>query len=498
MNKFFFSQRTIFIFLGLLFLFTRLYNLTLLPIFTDESIYLYWAKIIGTTHAHWFISLTDGKPPLFIWILTFFVKVFPVSLYLLAGRLVSVFAGGIAIIGIYKLSLLLFESKRAGFFTVFLYIIFPFALFYDRIALYDSFLSAMLVWSVYFAIKTSKTLKIKDAFLWGLFLGFSLLTKPPAIIFLFLTPVCFLLQFSLKKIQMYWKKIVVSFVIALGVAEVIQAIENLSLNNQVIMERSQKFQLPVNEFISAPFVLIGSNIQQMLNWVVSFYTLPLFLLGCIALVVLLIKDFKKGLILLILWIIPILIFATGGKILFPRYILFTSPYFIIALGYIGMLLSSRIQKFFLIAMGVIFIFFSLRFDFYLLTNPVLAPLPPIEREQYITSKYSGYGLKEIFAFIDTELDRGPQITLLTEGKFGLFPYAFSLYYWNENRLNIIPTWIPENLEYDLYELKRSARVYIVFSNQEKLPDKFPLRLIMKTEKPSGFHKILLSEVKDKE
>src|SRR5687767_14962665 len=93
----------------LFYLITRLYNLLLLPLFTDESIYIYWAKVIEDTHAQWFISLTDGKPPVLIWIISILLNIFPSEWYLLAGRLPSVFTGMISLVGIYALTDLLFS-----------------------------------------------------------------------------------------------------------------------------------------------------------------------------------------------------------------------------------------------------------------------------------------------------------------------------------------------------------------------------------------------------
>src|SRR3989344_7406580 len=48
---------------------SRLFNLTIIPIFTDEAIYLRWAQIALTDPRWRFISLIDGKQPLFIWLL---------------------------------------------------------------------------------------------------------------------------------------------------------------------------------------------------------------------------------------------------------------------------------------------------------------------------------------------------------------------------------------------------------------------------------------------
>lgn len=56
-------MRKIFIglFLVAAYFFSRLVNLTLLPIFTDEAIYIHWTQIAEGDAAWRFISLVDGK-----------------------------------------------------------------------------------------------------------------------------------------------------------------------------------------------------------------------------------------------------------------------------------------------------------------------------------------------------------------------------------------------------------------------------------------------------
>ena len=61
--------------ISILYIFTRLYNILELPIFTDEAIYVRWAQI-AKNDAYWrFISLTDGKQPLFVWVAMILMKV---------------------------------------------------------------------------------------------------------------------------------------------------------------------------------------------------------------------------------------------------------------------------------------------------------------------------------------------------------------------------------------------------------------------------------------
>src|SRR3989344_5493890 len=90
------------IILFLLYAFTRLINTKIIPIFTDEAIYMYWAQVALHDPAHRFISLEDGKQPLFIWFFAFAQKF--IADPLLAGRLVSFFAGTASLIGIYLLT----------------------------------------------------------------------------------------------------------------------------------------------------------------------------------------------------------------------------------------------------------------------------------------------------------------------------------------------------------------------------------------------------------
>src|SRR3989344_7318033 len=82
--------------------FTRLVNLKIIPIFTDEAIYSRWAQVALHDPANRFMSLEDGKQPLFIWLAAIFQKF--ISDPLVAGRLVSVLAGFGSTVGIYLLA----------------------------------------------------------------------------------------------------------------------------------------------------------------------------------------------------------------------------------------------------------------------------------------------------------------------------------------------------------------------------------------------------------
>src|SRR3990167_10723370 len=91
--------------------FSRLYNLDLIPIFADEAIYIRWAQLMAYDWHHLFVPLTDGKTPLFMWLLA------PPLRFnfdpLLTGRVLSATAGLGTVAGIYFLAGKLFEAKSA-------------------------------------------------------------------------------------------------------------------------------------------------------------------------------------------------------------------------------------------------------------------------------------------------------------------------------------------------------------------------------------------------
>src|ERR1035437_649181 len=89
----------------------RFYHLTILPIFCDEAIYIRWAQIMKAEETLRFLPLSDGKEPLFMWIMIPFLKF--IHNPLVAGRIVSVLSGLGTLVGVSFLSFLLFKDKKA-------------------------------------------------------------------------------------------------------------------------------------------------------------------------------------------------------------------------------------------------------------------------------------------------------------------------------------------------------------------------------------------------
>src|SRR3989344_1207288 len=95
--------------------FLRLYNLTILPIFGDEAIYIRWAQVMRAEPGLRFVPLSDGKQPLFMWVVIPFFKI--IHDPLVAARVVSVFTGIGSLIGVFVLTKLLTKSLKISLLT---------------------------------------------------------------------------------------------------------------------------------------------------------------------------------------------------------------------------------------------------------------------------------------------------------------------------------------------------------------------------------------------
>ncbi len=496
--KLFFLSHWIFLILLTLYFVTRLYKLTILPLFTDESIYLYWAKVIVSTNSQFFISLTDGKPPILIWLMALFLKVLPADWYLVAGRLPSVLAGSVGLACFYGLALQLFNSKKVAVMAAILLLISPFQLLYDRMALFDGLLSAMLLATCFLAVKTAKNLSLKYTLLWGLAIGLALLSKPTALIVAVITPLLGL--FGLEQVlggKKLEKFILLSLVaLALGVG--LEYLQHFSSVYYLMVGKNAQFQQPLEELIRSPLALTSGNLQGFFQWLIPYYTSPVFVLGLLSFVILFFKRFRLGLILLSLWLLPIVALATVGRIIFPRYILFTTPYFLLPIAYAVVCLLEQRKPVVKIALGIIVVLTflpQLSVAKLILTDPPKAPLPDTDYQQYISEHPSGYGLDRIFSFIDKEAQTKP-VTVVTQGTFGLYPYAFTLHYWGSPNVTIMSRWPLSVIDEDIYVASRKGPTFIILKEHDTIPSNLPLTLVLKSEKPGGKYPILVTILSD--
>jgi 4-amino-4-deoxy-L-arabinose transferase-like glycosyltransferase len=480
----------------LLYLCTRLFNLLILPLFTDESIYIYWAKIIQTTHSQWFISLTDGKPPLLIWMITILLSIFPSDWYLSAGRLPSVFMGLLTLIAMYKTGELLFNSRRAGGIAAVLYILCPMTLFYDRMALFDSMVTSMLLISVYFAVRTGRSRKLIDALLWGVFLGLAFLSKPTALLFMPLTVIAAFLPLPTEVLKKEGKTLSMYTVVALALGYGINSLQRISSAYPAMVRKNSQFQQPIAELLVHPFLLTFGNMQGFISWMTAYLTAPFLIFSIGAFLFGFTKKARETALLFILWLAPLLLLATVGREIFPRYILIVIPYVLLMTAYLidQMLMIRKRFRYLIYILLFIIVLPLLRFDYFILTDPAKAPLPESDANQYVLEHPSGYGLKKVYAFIRAR-SADQKITVVTQGTFGLYPYAFYLEFWGDPNVAILPKWPLDKLDAEIITASKTGPVYVILKEHESVPKELPLTQVLKADKPGGKFPILVTTFK---
>jgi len=255
---------------------SRLINLKIIPIFTDEAIYTYWAQVALHDPANRFISLEDGKQPLFIWLAAISQKF--INDPLVASRIVSVIAGFGSVIGIYILAKTLFGQKAAAL-ASFLYIILPFTLLYDRMALFDSLLTMLGIWAVYFSIKMAQTQRLDLALINGGIIGLAMITKSTGIFYLYLLPVSLVLfNFKEKDRNLRLLKWFGFTLVTVFLSQIIYNSLRLSPLFYIIERKNLEFIRSFSQVIASPFLFFYSNINSIGGWVIAYIGLPLFLI----------------------------------------------------------------------------------------------------------------------------------------------------------------------------------------------------------------------------
>src|SRR3990172_3195673 len=90
----------------------RFINLTSLPVFADEAIYIRWSQIMANEPTLRFLPLSDGKQPLYMWVLMLVVDRFSDPLFV--GRFISLLCGIGTVVGLFLTTFYLFRSYTAA------------------------------------------------------------------------------------------------------------------------------------------------------------------------------------------------------------------------------------------------------------------------------------------------------------------------------------------------------------------------------------------------
>lgn len=477
-----FSRKHLFILLLILFVYfiSRIVSLNNFPIFTDEAIYIRWAQIAKNDAAWRFISLTDGKQPIFIWLTIGMMKI--IKDPLIAGRLVSVFSGAGTIITLFLLGKVIFNKWETGLLASFFYLISPFSFVYDRIALMDSTLAFIMTLALLFEFLFIKTLRLDVALLLGGIIGFGSLTKTSGFIALYMLPFLVLLldwQHQ-NRIKMFLKFVLLSFIILL-ISQGMYFILRLSPFFHIIAQKDTTFLYSFSDWLSHPFTFFQGNLNGLMDWVVRYLTIPfslLTLLGIFAGK----NYFKERLFIFVWFFIPLVGLALFGKVIFPRFIFFMVVPLFLLTSYSLIYLSQKIKfKFTLYILLILISFLPLSLAFQLMTKPTEAKIPPADSNQYYNFWPSGWGIAESVKYFQKQAQKG-KIAVYTEGDFGLLPAGLEIYLWNNKNVYIKGLWpVPEKPPQEVIDNAKKIPTFIIFF-QYSPPPAWKLEEVLKVRK----------------
>ena len=473
--------------------FIRLINLTLIPVFADESIYIRWAQVMRAESSLRFLPLSDGKQPLFMWLVIPFLKLFTDPLA--AGRIVSVIAGSFSVAGVAVLSYLLYSNVRTSLLSAFILALVPYAFFFDRFALVDSLLTTFIVWAVVFVVLTAKLIRLDTAMITGFFLGFALLTKSPAQIFLFLLP----LPFFILRPEGYKKRdllrtlflIATIWLIALAMYNILR----LGPEFHLISLRNKDYVYSLSEVIRHPLDPLVSHLKGTLSYFFYLLTPPVFMAAVVGFFVGLKKTPRISLFLLLFLLLPLLAQDFIAKVITARYFLFLVPFVAIfaAVGTLSLAEKfSRTQKVNLSFSILALLIWPSLLILRLLVRPQAAALPASEHSGYFQLWTAGYGIKETAQYLRQRASDSRHIVVGVEGFFGTPLNGLQMYLNDLPNIRIFGigldlTRVPDSLKNALAE----NEVYLVINDSRLFisdPQSVGLKLIAsypKAIQPNG-------------
>lgn len=441
---------------------SRFYHILSLPMFTDEAIYIRWSQIARQDAAQRFISLTDGKQPLFIWLTAALLG--HVQDPLLAGRLVSVVAGFGTMVGLFCLSTLLFKNRWIGLLTSLVYLVYPFGLVYDRMALYDSLVGTFTVWGLFFVILLVRYLRLDLAMILGVVAGIGTLNKTNSFFTIYLLPFSLLLLDWKKK--KFWERVTKWFglaIVSVVFTYAIYSVLRLSPWFYIIGQKDATFVYPLKEWILHPFTFLWGNLWiGERDWLVRYFGYPFIILTLASFFIN--KKFLREKLLLIMWFAaPFVALALFGRTIYPRYILFMTLSLLPLVAYsFYHLLFAFNKKLIGIVLIYLFLMLPVYSDYLILTNFSHSQIPQSDKDQYFNDWPSGDGVNESIVYFKQQA-KDRKIAIYTEGTFGLMPKVYEIYLLQNPNFYIEGLWpITKFLPKELAISAKKMPTYVVF------------------------------------
>ncbi len=222
--------------------------------------------------------------------------------------------------------------------------------------------------------------------------------------------------------------------------------------------------------------------KGLFDWIIHYLTPSIFIASLFPLFTLW-RQGREKLILYAWWFAPFLALALFGRVLYPRFILFMAmPLLVLAAYSIDWVWEHF--RFKLIGVVILCILFwpSVYADYFIVTNPLYAPIPFADRGQLIDNWPAGWGVAEVNAFLLERSQKG-KVSIYTEGTFGLLPAAIEIYLVDNPNIDIHGIWpLPEDMPQEIAVSAQDHETYFVLNQTQEKPFTWPLTLIAEYQK----------------
>jgi hypothetical protein len=391
------------------FLVTRLTSLGSLPVFIDEALHIAWARPgLGENLVQQFAV---GK-----WLP---IQAIAISMYLplsppVAARSASVVMGLLTAVAVVAIGRALF-SFSAGVLAATVYAMLPFALFNERLALADIYVTAAGAWLIYASIAAIGQPTVGWPLGMTAAAAAAIFAKPTGAVLLLVPAAAAMLLVDRRHRVAYLRAALPP--IATGFALLALLLATGYGAGLVVSQSGLDGRDPL-AFVGGNLARVAEWLQMLLTWPVVWAT------GAAvawALVQALRGDTADAFLVAVLAIV-IAPYVLVARKLEPRYLLPATVPVSLLLGHaiaagaaaIGERAARRwprrrtaVRVTAAAAMVAVLGADAARLDRDIIIAPAAAALPAVEREQYVTAWSSGYGLPELAAFLRSEARRAP-------------------------------------------------------------------------------------------
>jgi 4-amino-4-deoxy-L-arabinose transferase-like glycosyltransferase len=388
------KYRTILLLL-LIYFFLNLPNLTRLPIFNDESIYLDWGWVQTHIAGHAFDSLLDAKQPLMIWVFGIFEDFFQDPLF--AGRFVSILIGAVSTLGIYLLTKKLM-NKNVAIFATLLYSITPIFVFYNRQALMESAVVSVGIWSFYGLINLIEKASIRNGIILGIILGTGFLIKTSCVLFIVASTLA-ILFYVFKKGR---TELIKPFLTTIFTVPIV---DFPILANSVFwhtISTNSRYSYTLNELLKFPLTGWMNNLRGFLEISLVFITPFMFIFSIAGVVMMARNKIKNYLGFLIFFTTTLFLEVLTVRTQSQRYTVAFLSFIVISASYFLYLIWKKSLWGKMLVVASFFVPFILTLtiifnpEYYILQ---LAKVSKYSEVGYVKGQISGYGIKETMQYI---------------------------------------------------------------------------------------------------